>query len=68
LRFSVLSLTDLASDILIDVGGEGVWEGRLTEATIGVGAVLEGSSLLVRSGETGVLALDGALVGTMGCH
>ena len=49
------------------MGGEGVRDGKLIEATIGVGAVREGSGLLEVSGETGVLALEGALVGTGGC-
>ena len=35
-------------------------------AITGVGAAFKG--LLWRSGETGVLALDGALVGTGGCR
>ena len=63
----MLSLTDLASDIFIDVEGEGDREGKLAEVIMGVGAVLGGRGLLWRSGETGVLALDGALVGTGGC-
>ena len=50
-----------------EVDGEGDCEGRSVEAIIGVATVLEGRGLLWRSGETGVLALDGALVGTTGC-
>jgi len=49
------------------VGGEGVREGRLEEEIMGVGAVRAGRGLLEVSGETGVLALEGALVGTGGC-
>jgi len=47
------------------VGGEGVRDGRGTGAVIGVGAMCRG--LLEVSGETGVLALEGALVGICGC-
>ena len=47
------------------VGGEGVRDGRGTGAVIGVGAMFRG--LLKVSGEAGVAALDGALVGTGGC-
>jgi len=65
-KFSVLSLADLKSDMSTGVGGEGEWEGRLVEDIMGVGAVREGSGLLEVSGETGVLALEGALVGTGG--
>ena len=67
LRFSVLSLTDLKSDMSTGVGGEGVREGRLEEEIMGVGAVRAGRGLLEVSGEAGVLALEGALVGTGGC-
>jgi len=49
------------------VGGEGVREGRSVVETRGVGAARGGSGLLDVSGETGVLALEGALVGTGGC-
>ena len=49
------------------VGGEGVREGRLVEEMMGVGAARGGSGLLEVSGEVGVLALEGALVGTGGC-
>ena len=66
-KFSVLSLADLKSDISTGVGGEGVRDGRSTEETRGVGAVRGGRGLLEVSGETGVLALEGALVGTGGC-
>ena len=63
----MLSLTDLASDMFIEVEGEGDRDGRSAGVIIGVGTVLRGRAFLWRSGETGVLALDGALVGTMGC-
>ena len=49
------------------VGGEGVREGRLVEETTGVGAAQGGRGLLEVSGEAGVVALEGALVGTGGC-
>ena len=61
----MLSLTDLKSDISTGVGGEGVRDGKLAAVTSGVGAVCRG--LLEVSGEAGVAALDGALVGTGGC-
>jgi len=54
--------------MFIEVEGEGEREGKSVEAITGVGAVLGGRGLLWRSGETGVLALDGALVGMTGCH
>ena len=65
-KFLVLSLADLKSDMSTGDGGEGVREGRLAEEIIGVGAVRGGSGLLEVSGEAGVLALEGALVGTGG--
>ena len=65
-KFLVLSLADLKSDMSTGVGGEGVREGRLVEEMMGVGAARGGSGLLEVSGETGVLALEEALVGTSG--
>ena len=64
----MLSLTDLKSDMSTGVRGEGVREGKLVDLIMGVGTAREGRALLKVSGETGVLALDGALVGTGGCR